>query len=71
MSETERLRAWMDENGYSVIKLAVEVGMTTAGLNMIFWRKSVSPGFKLRFIKRFGMEAADQIFSQEAELCPA
>lgn len=63
MTELERLMAWMESCGYSVRGLANETGMSYDGMYQILYaRKRVSPGFKVRFIARFGKEIADTIF---------
>lgn len=66
MSEVERLEQWMQENNYTNRTMAEAVGMSYDGFYQILWRKKVSPGFKLRFIVRFGAAAADQIFDKPA-----
>ena len=66
MSEIERLDNWMRERGYSKRTMAEAVGMSYDGFYQIFWRKKISPGFKLRFINRFGAEAADRVFDKPA-----
>lgn len=61
--EAQRLISWMDLQGYSIRKLAGETGMSYDGMYQILHaRGRVSPGFKVRFINRFGKEIADTIF---------
>lgn len=61
--ETQRLLDWMAGQGFSVRKLAAETGMSYDGMYQILHaRRRVSPGFKVRFIDRFGKEVADTIF---------
>lgn len=65
MSEIERLTQWMKDNDVSMVSLASEIGMSYDGVyQVLHWRKRVSPGFKLRFIERFGSAVADTIFDK-------
>lgn len=72
--EAQRLVDWMDLQGYTVRKLAGETGMSYDGMYQILHaRGRVSPGFKVRFIDRFGKEVADTIFdsSLSAQAMPS
>ena len=63
MNEQEKLRQWMGENGYTSSSLAAEVGMNYVSVFRMFKaERALSPGFKLRFIDRFGVDVAGQIF---------
>lgn len=65
MSELERLEQWIIDNNLSTASLATEIGMSYDGVYQIrTWRKKISPGFKLRFIERFGSVVADSIFDK-------
>lgn len=71
MSEVERLRAWMTQHNYNTTKLAAETGMSLSGVHQILCvRKRVSPGFKLRFIGRFGVAVANEIFDTPVAVAP-
>lgn len=63
MNEQMKLRLWMDENGYTASSLASAVGMHYVSVFRMFKaERPLSPGFKLRFIDRFGVDVADLLF---------
>ena len=63
MNEQEKLRQWMGENGYTSSSLAAAVEMNYVSVFRMFKaERPLSPGFKLRFIERFGADAAEPIF---------
>lgn len=63
MSEKERIFQWMDVAGHTISSLAKEIGMSYDGVyQALNVRERVSDGFKLRFINRFGIGAASQVF---------
>ena len=63
MSEKERIRQWMDVAGHTISSLAKEIGMSYDGVyQALNVRGRVSDGFKLRFINRFGIAAATEVF---------
>lgn len=65
MNEVERLLIWMKRQNLSKRDLAAEIGMSYDGVYQILsWRKRISPGFKLRFIERYGSLVASEIFDR-------
>jgi hypothetical protein len=63
MTEIERFRNWMDATGHTVKSLAVDLGMSYDGAYQVLnVREYLNNGFKFRFIKRFGVEAAEEAF---------
>jgi len=62
MTEINKLQAWMDEHGYSISSLAKELGVSYYGVYLVIHRNRISPGFRLRFVERFGADAARSIF---------
>ena len=71
MNEIERLQTWMENHRYNQTKLAEEIGMSESGLShVINGRKRLSPGFKLRFMQRFGVDAANAIFDTPVAAIP-
>lgn len=70
MTELERLTTWIESNGYTTRKLATELGMSFDGVyQVLYYRKRISPGFKLRFTERFGTQIANEIF--DATIVPS
>lgn len=68
MTEIERIRKWMHETGHTVSSLAKELGMSYDGTYQVLSvRERLSNGFKFRFINRFGIDAAAEVF----DLSPA
>ena len=64
MADVERLTAWMDRNGYSMKRLADELGMSYDGVyQALIVRKRVGEAFRWRFARRFGMDVAERVFA--------
>ena len=63
MTELDKLLEWMEKNNHSRASLANAIGMSYDGITQILYvRRRLSPGFKLRFIQCFGQETAKSIF---------
>lgn len=63
MSEQERLFKWMDDNDFTVWSLGETLGFKSrVSVYRMARRETLSPNFKLRFIARFGIEVANQLF---------
>lgn len=62
MTEINKLKAWMDQNEYTIKSLAGELGIGYYGVYLVLHRERVSPGFRLRFESRFGKEVGQEIF---------
>jgi hypothetical protein len=62
-SELEKLLEWMKVEGHDYNSLAAAVGMSHDGVYQILYvRKRISPGFKVRFTERFKEEVSKTIF---------
>lgn len=63
MEQKDKLRAWMTQKGFTQSELAQELGVTNTYICKIeTGAKPLGSGFKFRFIHRFGVEEASQIF---------
>lgn len=64
MNEIERLQIWMDKNHFTVWDVTREIGVSRVWVYRMMNsnRTQLSDGFKLRFINRFGIDAASQVF---------
>jgi antitoxin component HigA of HigAB toxin-antitoxin module len=64
MSEIERLRVWMEKHGFTVWDVSREIGGSRVWVYRMMNsnRAHLSDGFKLRFINRFGIAAATEVF---------
>lgn len=61
--ELDRLLKWINDNNLTTGSLADALGMSYDGVYQVLYvRKNVSPGFRMRFIERFGKQVADNIF---------
>lgn len=63
-TEQQRLTEWMGRNGHTAWTLADTLGFKSrvSVYRMIHRAAAVSPGFKVRFIERFGIDVANQLF---------
>lgn len=72
MKPQDKLKAWMDENGYNSSALAQELGFS---YNYIFkilaGLKPLGSGFKYKFLVRFGRKEADKVFDATLQREPA
>jgi len=59
---SEKLRAWMIENGYTNSSLAKELGWSYDYIYKIINERPIPDSFKWRFAQRFGIDAANRIF---------
>ena len=71
MTEINKLKAWMEKHNYSIKELAKELGVSYYGVYLVFHRARISPGFRLRFMHRFGVETANAIFDSPLAAEPA
>lgn len=67
MNEVQRLKKYMDDNGYSIRGIAEALGMSYDGMyQALFVRGAksgrVSGNLKWRFAQRFGADVADDVF---------
>lgn len=63
MTEIDRLVAWLDEQHINMPMLAREINMSYDGVYQVLYvRKKLSDGFKLRFLTRFGNDVSGEIF---------
>ncbi len=68
MSEIERLKAWIEERGYSLRQLAREMGMPYQTLyHQVIVRERITGDTRWTFMKRFGLEEANRVFDPTPE----
>lgn len=69
MKSQDKLKAWMNENGYSYGTLAHELGFSeTYVFKLMAGTKPLGSGFKLRFLLRFGNYEASKLFDTAPRL---
>lgn len=67
VTETQRLQKWMTEHGYSAWDMAKELGVSRVWVyRTVKYNDEISDGLKLRFINRFGIDIASQVFDLPA-----
>jgi hypothetical protein len=67
MTEQERLLRWMDNNNFTVWSLGEALGFKSrVSVYRMTRRETLSPNFKLRFISRFGIDVANELFDPPA-----
>lgn len=67
MTEQERLFKWMNDNGHTVWSLGETLGFKSrVSVYRMTRRETLSPNFKLRFISRFGIDVANELFDPPA-----
>ena len=67
MTEQERLLSWMSSNEYTVWSLGETLGFKSrVSVYRMTRRETLSPNFKLRFISRFGIDVANELFDPPA-----
>ncbi len=63
MEQHDKLKAWMTAKGYNQKSLASELGFSeTYIFKLMAGTKPIGSGFKLKFLFRFGVEEATEIF---------
>lgn len=63
MKQQDKLKAWMAEKGYNYNALAHELGFSdTYIFKIMAGTKPLGSGFKFRFVERFGIDEAKQVF---------
>lgn len=62
MSDVERVKQWMAENGYTLMKLSPVIGIPYNTMwRMLFERATISERFAIYFIRTFGCDEAMRI----------
>lgn len=70
MEPREKLKAWMDANGYTKVALAKALGLSYEYIYKIVKGKNdkyMTDTFKYRFIASFGMDEALKVFDVTVE----
>lgn len=69
MNQTESLKTWMTQNGYTNTSLAVKLGYTYEAVYAITSRSNrpINDKFRWRFAQVFGWELANKLFGQPQE----
>jgi transcriptional regulator with XRE-family HTH domain len=63
MSDKQRLRQWMEQNGYDYRSLAAATGDTRTSIHMmVYGNRSVNQAFMWRFANAFGFNEAKKVF---------